>query len=118
MKELYSYLSFFEQAKTNDEMLIVESTLLYTTYSSKVDTFFDHFYHSELIDYKYNRTLSAYGVSSDEEMAKAIPTANFELLKAIFTKVIREERFVSGAFIHYVKEDIVSSMLKRLAAFL
>lgn len=98
MQGVYNHLSFLEQVKADDKQLITESNLLYTEYDLKINAFFERFYDSELIDYE--QTLLAYDVFSEEGTAKAILTENFQLLKAILTKVIHEERFVSGAFIH------------------
>ncbi|WP_233193492.1 MULTISPECIES: DUF6508 domain-containing protein [Sporosarcina] len=47
-------------------------------------------------------------------MAEAIPTADMEVLKALLTRMVREERFAAGALAQYASNGMVADVLCRL----
>lgn len=114
-QKLYSYLSYFEKITGNDtNNLMEEKSLFYISYEEKINEFVKCFSELEFKDYAYTDTLSEHGITSVEEMAVKIPTADAGLLKAIMTKMIREERFSTGAIAAYAKDGLFEQALRRL----
>ncbi|WP_186673671.1 DUF6508 domain-containing protein [Sporosarcina sp. BP05] len=58
--------------------------------------------------------MSIHGITSLEKTAKNIPPANVNLLKAIMTQIIREQRFSAGAIAWYAKDGFFEQALRRL----
>jgi hypothetical protein len=61
-------------------------------YDEGVSRFIDDFYKSDLIDGGYLESLERYGTKTSTS-AELIVTADIDLLKAILTYYVRQERF-------------------------
>lgn len=114
-KELYSYLPYFEGLTGKDSNEITEDSSLFdVSYTEKINEFIACFYDSEFVDTSYTTTLSDYEIINMTDMATRIETADLDLLKAMMTQMIREERFSSGAIASYIVEGYFEKTLKRL----
>lgn len=66
-----------------------------------------------LLDYHYVETLKAAG-ACDVPVAEQIQTADLELLKALLTRLIRQERFAAGTWAQGVEEATFAAILQRM----
>ncbi|WP_430787244.1 DUF6508 domain-containing protein [Virgibacillus flavescens] len=119
--KLIAFLPYFEELSRDpkrimegDQPFVIEATPLYTNYSHEMEEFVECMYEVEYIDGDYKSTLEEYGVTDVDEMDCKISTANEQLVKAILTKMIRDERFTSGAWITYAKKGLFEKALRRM----
>ncbi|MDW0108432.1 DUF6508 domain-containing protein [Sporosarcina aquimarina] len=114
-RKLYSYLPYFEKRADENLKTITEgSSLFHASYVEKINEFVSSFYDSGFVDSDYGGTLSTHGITSVEKIRGSIPTASADLLKAIMTQMIREERFSSGAIASYAENGFIEQALRRL----
>lgn len=119
-KKLCAFKPYFQSIKENEAKprensnFVVEYTDLFTTYSREMMNFAKIFYEAEIIDYHYNETLAVKTIDTMEAMLEIIPTADEELIRAILTKLIREERFSSGVWIQYMERGLFLATIIRL----
>lgn len=115
VRELYSYLPYFGKMTGEDTKKFIEdSSLFHASYAEEINAFVSCFFESGFRDTDYKNTLSAHGVTSAEKMWEQIHTADVDLLKAIMTQMIREERFSTGAIASYAKDGFFERALRRL----
>lgn len=84
----------------------------YPHYDRKFTSFIDEIYHSDLLNGDYFSILNE--KVQDKNFKAAIPTADLELLTAILTYYVRQERFCDGAWEEAINEKVFVSILKRL----
>ncbi|WP_368652758.1 DUF6508 domain-containing protein [Ornithinibacillus sp. 4-3] len=120
-QKLCSYLDYFEERTKEKDVedieqlsYVRESTPYYISYSREMMNFAKACYEVEFIDFSYTHTLEAHQIHSVEGMEEKVEVADEPLLKAILTKIIREERFVAGAWIAYMKKNLFLKVLLRL----
>ncbi|ASN06368.1 DUF6508 domain-containing protein [Virgibacillus necropolis] len=111
-QKLYAYLPYFEKLSRDNNGLtdgknpfVSEQHLLYTEYAKEMVEFAECFYEVGFVDADYMETLDEYGITNADEMDCNIPTADERLTKAILTKMIRDERFTSDAWVSYVEKS-------------
>jgi hypothetical protein len=85
----------------------------YPSYDEGVSRFIDDFYKSDLIDGGYLESLERYGTKASTP-AELIVTADIDLLKAILTYYVRQERFCDGAWAEAIEEKVFLKILLRL----
>ncbi|WP_404451829.1 DUF6508 domain-containing protein [Virgibacillus necropolis] len=107
-QKLYSYLPGGEKP------FVCEQNLLYTEYAQEMGEFAECFYEAGFVDKAYTDTLEEYGITDFNEIDRKISTADERLIKAILTKMIRDERFTSGAWISYAKKGLFEKVLRRI----
>lgn len=98
MRKLYQHLPYFEQAtERKPESFITEESLFHAQYEQGLNEFLRDYHDLDWTDTRYPNTLEAAGISTAEQMAQAIPIADMKVLKALLTRMVREERFAAGA---------------------
>lgn len=85
---------------------------MYPKYDEKMDEFIKEVYKTDLLKSDYLPYLDE--KLSDRDYTAAIPTADFELLRAILTFYVRQERFCDGAWANSAKEGMFLRILNRL----
>lgn len=113
--KLLLYIPYFERARGADASSWAsrEETEGALTFSK----FIDDFHQTNLMDYEYLDTINTV-VADMKEVDKYIVDADLELLKAILTGYIRQERFNEGLWERVVEENIFLSILYRLKELL
>lgn len=122
IEKLYAYIPFFETATKENvcnwsggEKLGKNSfTMPYPEYDSTLNKFIKEVYKTNLIRYDYLDFINKYGLYSCREMVGAINDADLELLKAILTGYVRQERFNDGLWVNAVEDKVFLNILKRL----
>lgn len=114
-RKLYQHLPYFEQAaKHTSDSFITEGALFHVEYEQDLNEFLRDYYEVDWTDTSYTDTLEVAGLSTVEQMVEAIPTADIEILKAIMTRMVREERFAAGALAHYASNGMIAGVLRKL----
>ena len=106
--KLLDFIPYFE----NENIEYCNWVSGYPQYDDKFDKFIKSAYQTEILKSDYLEYLDEKGVN--DNLTTAIPTADLELLKAIFTYYIRQERFCDGAWASAIKEKVFLSILYRL----
>jgi hypothetical protein len=106
--QLLNYIPFFEDK--NIEFCVWEG--MYPRYDEKLNKFIKEVYKTDLMKSNYLDYLDEKLLSRD--YAAAIPTADFDLLRAILTFYVRSERFSDGAWANSAKEGVFLRILNRL----
>lgn len=125
VKKLTSYIPYFKSAKKesvcywNAGEKIGEKTytMTYPVYEDKLNEFIQAFYNTNLICYNYMDIINEHGLCSTQEIAAAIDTAEFGLLKAILTGFVRQERFCDGLWVSAIEDKVFLKILQRLQQF-
>lgn len=120
-EQVYSFLPYFEELSNNrknstknTKPFFIQQEMMYTQYSEEMERFAKSIYSSNLIDRDYSETLNEYGISDDQDMETNLDRADKKLLRAMLTKMLRTERFVSGAWISYEEKGMFLKALQRL----
>lgn len=120
-QQIYSFLPYFEELamnrenpSKNPEPFVIRQEMMHTEYSEEMQKFTETVYATGFIDRDYTQTLDDYGVKNDENIEKHLSTADKKLLRAILTRMLRTERFVSGAWIGYEEQGLFVKALERL----
>jgi hypothetical protein len=106
--QLLNYIPYFEDE--NIEFCRWEE--MYPQYDEKLKEFIKKVYKSDLMKSDYLDYLDERDL--DRDYASAVPTADFELLRAILTFYVRQDRFVEGAWAGSAKEGVFLRILYRL----
>ena len=122
---IFDYISYFANAtgesanelkggnKTEDKTY----SRPYYDYDQRLIEFMDELAESEYVDYNYVSTIEKYGLTMSDRLVSEIDTANEELLKAILTCYMRQERFCDGIWKEAVENKIFLKALIRLQEF-
>lgn len=118
--DLLLYIPYFESVDVKSACTwaggekIGEKTYMavYPVYSDKIYNFVDDFHKSDLIDYRYMMTIEE-AIGDPMLVDDYIDTADYELLKAILTGYIRQERFGDGLWETAVEEKLFLRILYR-----
>lgn len=103
VKKLLSYIPYFESARDVE----------YPARDEELLEFADTFYKTNLISYNYLVVLRSYNLHTMDQIESAIETADLELLKAILTGYIRQDRFIWGLWEYAVREKVFLRILNR-----
>ena len=103
VKKLLSYIPYFESARDVE----------YPARDEELLEFADTFYKTNLISYNYLVVLRSYNLHTMDQIESAIETADLELLKAILTGYIRQDRFKWGLWEYAVREKVFLRILNR-----
>ncbi|MCM3694594.1 DUF6508 domain-containing protein [Neobacillus niacini] len=106
--QLLSYIPYFEDK--NIEFCVWEG--MYPKYDEKLEEFIKEVYKTDLMKSNYLDYLDEKRINRD--YAAVVPTADFELLRAILTYYVRSERFSDGAWANSAKEGVFLRILNRL----
>jgi hypothetical protein len=111
---LLSYISYFEQADENaGRWVFPVNGSPYTEYDTQFDNFIKDVYQSNILDTNYLEHLEPY-LKENRNIKDLIPIADIELLLAIFTYYIRQERFCEGLWLGAIGDKVFLSILNRL----
>ncbi|MDD2229671.1 MAG: DUF6508 domain-containing protein [Candidatus Cloacimonetes bacterium] len=111
---LLDYISFFEEVrKENEKCPYPEPSLAYVEYEKKLNKFTYDVSESDIMDHNY---LSYFEYPNPPLSVENIETAGIDLLKAMFTYYIRQERFQEGLCLYAASEGIFLRLLYRLKA--
>jgi hypothetical protein len=106
--QLLNYIPYFE----DENIVFGRWEGMYPQYDEKLKEFIKEVYNTDLmksnyLDYLDERLL-------DRDYSVAVPTANFELLRAILTFYVRSERFSDGSWASSAKKGVFLRILYRL----
>ena len=106
--QLLNYIPYFE----NENIEFCKWEGMYPKYDEKLEEFIMEVYKTDLLKSDYLDYLDERLLDSD--YAAAVPTADFELLRAILTFYVRQDRFVDGAWAGSAKDGVFLRILYRL----
>ncbi|WP_257009373.1 DUF6508 domain-containing protein [Bacillus sp. 7884-1] len=106
--QLLNYIPYFE----DENIVFCRWEGMYPQYDEKLKDFIKEVYKTDLMKSNYLEYLEERLLVKD--YAIAVPTADFELLRAILTFYVRSERFCDGAWANSAKEGIFLRILYRL----
>lgn len=119
--KLCKYIPYFENATKDsachwsggEKLGEKHYTSCYPVYDNILQEFISEFYKTNLICYDYFDATHNKGLNGTEDMNSVIDTADFELLKAILTEYIRQERFCDGLWELAVEDKVFLKILQR-----
>lgn len=112
--KLLTYISYFEQADKNaGKWIFPASGSPYTEYDPQFNNFIKDVYQSDILDTKYLEHLAPY-MKANQDIRTLIQTADLDLLIAIFTYFIRQDRFCEGLWIGAIVDKVFLSALTRM----
>ena len=120
-KRLCDYIPYFESATEDSVVSWIggrrdsdndKIALPHPDYDVTLSRFIDDFYDTGLIRHDYLCVSDEKGLNS-ENMVSAIADADFDLLRALLTLVVRQERFIDGLWTWAVKEKVFLKILQR-----
>lgn len=109
-QQLFVYIPYFEKEDT--EFCNWDSG--YPDYDEKLSEFIKTAYETDLLRKDYLEYLDERIMDHNLAAAAAIPTADLELLKALFTFYVRQERFNDGLWAKAAKDKVFLEILYRL----
>lgn len=120
VKKLCEYIPFFEAATSEnvchweggEKIGENEYHISFPVYDSTLRNFIGDFYSTNLVYFNYLNLIEQRGLNNNSEMIEAIATADLELLKALLTGFIRQERFGDGLWEFAVEQKIFLKILK------
>lgn len=121
IKRLLKFIPYFETA-TGESVCHWDGgrklsekyyTTSYPVYDCILDQFIQEFYKTNLICYNYLNIIDSKGLKMTSEINNAIDDADMELLKAIFTGYVRQERFCDGLWANAVEDKVFLKILNR-----
>jgi len=120
IEKLCSYIPYFETANKESVCKWSEGgkkgenlyAMSYPKYDDTLSEFIQEVYSTNLICQNYLDIINNNGFYDDEKMVKALDTDDLELIKAILTFYIRQERFCDGLWAALKWEITVGSILK------
>ena len=126
IENIRKYISYFEtmhveiacQWKGSQKLKNGAFTMPFPVYETQFLNFIKDVSNSDLMDLTYKKNLEEYGFKSNNELVKAIDSANFKMVKAILTYYVRQERFCDGLWGQAIKEGIFLGLLKRIETVL
>jgi ADP-ribosyl-[dinitrogen reductase] hydrolase len=122
VNNLCSYIPYFETATRENlcqwgggkKLGEKEFTMAYPIYDHTLEEFIQAVYKTNLISYDYLDITNERDLHNTEQMIEAIDSANFELVKAILTGYVRQERFCDGLWASAVEDKAFLKILLRL----
>jgi hypothetical protein len=111
-EQILEYIGYFE-AKSNEygKEIFTPNTMAYWVYDNKLESFMRCISVSDLIRVDY---LSIIDMPNSVQITEEIETADFGLLKALFTYYNRQERFQEGLWAVAAESGIFLRLLNRL----
>ena len=111
IEKLSTYIPFFENATKES---VYTWTKGYPVYDPTLKEFINEVYKTNLMSYNYLDIIDKRGIQGMDGMVDSIPDGDLELLLAILTDYIRQERFGTGLWAEAVEDKVFLSILKRL----
>lgn len=125
IEKLCAYIPYFETATKEsvchwgggEKLEENHYTMTYPVYENSFQEFIQKVYRSNLMSINYLDITKSIAIENTEQMISAIDTADFELIKAILTGYVRQERFCDGLWASAVGDKVFLKILKRLQEF-
>ena len=122
IEKLTTYIPYFEDATEESVCKWSKSekvgdntyTMSYPIYEDTLIEFIDEFHKTNLMIYNYLDTINKRGINGMDEMAESIADGDIELIRAILTGYVRQERFGDGLWADAVRDKVFLKILKRL----
>ncbi|MDY0152103.1 MAG: DUF6508 domain-containing protein [Candidatus Cloacimonas sp.] len=112
--QILEYISYFERESNEyGKEVFTPNTLGCWVYENELESFMRCISESDLMRVDY---LSFFDISNYVKIIEEIESADFELLKAMFTYFNRQERFQEGLWAEAAERGILLRLLKRLKA--
>ncbi len=112
--KLLSYIDYFEHADDKaGGWVFPPSGSPYTEYELQFNSFIKDVYDSDILNTKYLEHLDPY-LKANQDIRTLVPTADLDLLIAIFTYFIRQDRFCEGLWIGAIIDKTFYNILTRL----
>ena len=126
IEKLSHYIPYFETATKEsvchwgggEKLGENQFTMPYPIYDDTLVEFIEEFYKTNLISYDYLDVIESRGLKSTNEINNAIDYADIELVKAILTGYVRQERFCDGIWVDAVRDKVFLKILKRFCELL
>ena len=123
VEKLFSFIPYFETATEEsvcrwEEGKIPGGDNSYPVYERTLKDFIREFYETNLISHNYLDILDNRGLKNMDGIDDVIKNADIELLRAIFTKYVSQERFCDGLWATAVREKIFLGILNRFQELL
>ncbi len=120
--DLFTYIPYFENSSVEDvcqwgggeqrdDGVI---TMPYPIYDKRLTDFIQAVYGTDLMDKNYTGTLEKHNLPMSDHLADFIDEANIDLVKAILTCYVRQERFCDGLWATAIKDKVFYKILMRL----
>jgi hypothetical protein len=122
IEKLCSYIPYFETANKDsvckwcggEKLEENHFAMAYPEYDQTLREFIHDVYETNLISFDYLEVIHERGVIGRDQMINAIDAADFDLLKALLTGYVRQERFCDGLWASAVEDKVFLKILKRL----
>lgn len=111
-QSLFNYMSYFETL-SYDEACRRDGGG-FPIYDKGLTDFIHEVYETDLLAADYIATLEDSGILISGTLDEAIDSADFELVRAILTYYVRQERFWDGLWGLAVRDGVFYRLLKRL----
>lgn len=117
-----AYIPYLEQSTADSVCRWVSSkktqdgsiTMPYPVYEDRLMQFAECFSQSSFVDFNYRNTCKIKGAASPSSFQSWAETADLELIQAMLTYCIRNERFCDGAWAAAVGDGTFLALLRRL----
>ena len=122
IEKLCSYIPYFETA-TRESVCHYEGgeklgekqfTMAYPVYDETLNEFIQEVYKTNIMCNNYDEVIHSRGLDNEEEIKSSIDAADIELIKAILTGYVRQERFCDGLWASAVEDKTFLKILQRL----
>ncbi|MDD2228750.1 MAG: DUF6508 domain-containing protein [Candidatus Cloacimonetes bacterium] len=112
--QILEYIGYFELENNEyGKEVFTPNTMGCWVYENKLESFMRCISESDLMRVDY---LTLMDISNFVQIIEEIESADFELLKAMFTYFNRQERFQEGLWAEAAERGILLRLLKRLKA--
>lgn len=113
--KVLSYINYFSTAGDEAGTWVSKPHVFpYVNYSPEMISFIDEVYKTDLIDIEYLSYLENH-IPKESNLSDYIENADFQLLRAIITYYVRQERFQEGLWLGAVQDGILGKILLRMA---
>ncbi len=122
IEQLSEYLSYLTDATKESVVSWVNGGdqnddpfyLTYPVYDRTFVEFVDELYETDLLLENYNEIIMELGLTDERDLALVIDEADMDVVRAILTYFIRQERFQDGLWAEAVEQRVFLNVLKRL----
>lgn len=88
--------------------------MAYPVYDRTFVEFVDDLYETDILLGNYNEIVAELGLTDEDDLALVIDEADMDVVRAILTYFIRQERFHDGLWGEAVEKKVFLKVLKRL----
>jgi ADP-ribosylglycohydrolase len=126
IQKLCAYIPYFETATKEsvyhwgggEKLGEKQFTMPYPVYDENLKEFIQDIYNTSIMCDNYPEVIHNRGLDNEEDMKNSIDDADLELIKAILTGYVRQERFCDGLWATAVEDKVFLKILQRLRQLL